>query len=68
MVSPWALLSPCNKTVITRIVDRRTEAWVGATSNVRVKLRATAGSVSLVREDVRSTADQAYAACRSVSA
>jgi hypothetical protein len=41
---------------------------VAVRPNVRVKLRATAGSVSLVREDVRSTADQAYAACRSVSA
>jgi hypothetical protein len=36
--------------------------------NVRVKPPAEAGSVSLVRDDARCAADQAYAACRSGSA
>jgi hypothetical protein len=36
--------------------------------NVRAKLPAEAGAVSLVRDDAPSAADQAYSACRSGSA
>jgi hypothetical protein len=36
--------------------------------NVRAKLPATAGAVSLVRDDAPYAADQAYSACRSGSA
>ena len=36
--------------------------------NVRAKLPAEAGAVSLVRDDASMAADQAYAACRSGSA
>ena len=36
--------------------------------NVRAKLPAEAGAVSLVRDDAPCAADQAYSACRSGSA
>jgi len=36
--------------------------------NVRAKLPAEAGAVSLVRDDAPCAADQAYGACRSGSA
>ncbi len=36
--------------------------------NVRAKLPAEAGTVSLVRDDAPCAADQAYSACRSGSA
>ncbi len=36
--------------------------------NVRAKLPAEAGAVSLVRDDAPIAADQAYSACRSGSA
>jgi hypothetical protein len=39
-----------------------------AMPNVRAKLPAEAGFVSPVRENVQSTADRAYKACRSGSA
>jgi hypothetical protein len=38
------------------------------TPNVRAKLPAEAGAVSLVRDDAPCAADQAYGACRSGSA
>jgi hypothetical protein len=38
------------------------------TPNVRAKLPAEAGAVSLVRDDAPCAADQAYSACRSGSA
>jgi hypothetical protein len=38
------------------------------TPNVRAKLPAEAGVVSLVRDDAPCAADQAYSACRSGSA
>jgi hypothetical protein len=46
-------------------------AWAVAhlkTPNVRAKLPAEAGAVSLVRDDAPCAADQAYSACRSGSA
>ena len=48
-------------------------AWKATTGvpcmpNVRAKLPAKAGAVSLVRDDAPSAADQAYSACRSGSA
>ena len=39
-----------------------------ARPNVRAKLPAEAGAVSLVRDDAPCAADQAYSACRSGSA
>jgi hypothetical protein len=41
--------------------------WI-ARPNVRAKLPAEAGAVSLVRDDAPCAADQAYSACRSGSA
>jgi len=49
----------------------RTEACMGVSDvrpNVRAKLPAEAGAVSLVRDDAPCAADQAYSACRSGSA
>jgi hypothetical protein len=48
-----------------RVVDDR--FWI-PTPNVRAKLPAEAGAVSLVRDDAPCAADQAYSACRSGSA
>jgi hypothetical protein len=41
---------------------------IGMLANVRAKLPAEAGAVSLVRDDAPCAADQAYSACRSGSA
>ena len=41
---------------------------VNVRPNVRAKLPAEAGAVSLVRDDALCAADQAYSACRSGSA
>jgi hypothetical protein len=41
---------------------------LGMRPNVRAKLPAEAGAVSLVRDDAPCAADQAYSACRSGSA
>jgi hypothetical protein len=46
----------------------REETSVQLTANVRAKLPAEAGAVSLVRDDAPCAADQAYSACRSGSA
>jgi len=54
----------------TRVFERRRMGAmaVNVMPNVRAKLPAEARSVSLVRDDARCAADQAYAACRSGSA
>jgi hypothetical protein len=50
----------------TEAVER--QEWRTLQPNVRAKLPAEAGAVSLVRDDAPCAADQAYSACRSGSA
>jgi hypothetical protein len=61
------------RTSITRRLYHMGYFWWGAAEyvalpNVRAKLPAEAGAVSLVRDDAPCAADQAYSACRSGSA
>jgi hypothetical protein len=49
-----------------RLLERH--GWRVEPPNVRAKLPAEAGAVSLVRDDAPCAADQAYSACRSGSA
>ena len=51
-----------------RSLARGGTGLLALTPNVRAKLPAEAGAVSLVRDDAPSAADQAYSACRSGSA